>query len=273
MRCEDIKKNFPDYLVGDLDQNSADDIQAHIADCPACRQELEDMSAVWTKLGVLPEEHPTNGLRERFYGMLEEYKTEVSRERPLHHLKQFFNSLFYRSQSRRPAYRFALGFIPLFLGLSLGYILFSGNQKAGSQSADLRREVQEMRQMLAVSLLDQRSTTERLRGVNLSYGLENPDSRTINALLDTLNNDPSINVRLAAVDALYLFYNSPSVREGILQSLAQQDSPSLQVALVDLLVSVKERQALESFKTLIEANQLDPKVKQKLEQGINELTY
>jgi len=273
MRCEDIKTNFPDYLVGELDQNSVAEIQSHMADCPACRQELEDMSSVWTKLGVLPEEHPSNGLRERFYRELEGYKAEMNRERPLHHLKQFFASLFYRSRSGRPVYQLAFGFVPLFIGLSLGYILFSGSQNAGSQSADLRREVQDMRQMLAVSLLEQRSSTERLRGVNLSYSLENPDSRTINALLDTLNNDPSINVRLAAVDALYLFYDSPTVREGIIQSLAQQDSPFLQVALVDLLVSVQERQALESFKTLIEANQLDPKIKQKLEQGIKELTF
>ncbi len=268
MRCEDIKKNFPDYLVGDLDQISTEAIRSHIADCPACRQELEDLSAVWTKLGVLPEEHPSNGLRERFYGTLEEYKAEMNRERPLHHLKQFFSSLFYRFRSGRPAYQLALGFIPLFIGLMLGYILFSGGQ-----NAELYREVQDMRQMLAVSLLDQRSPTERLRGVNLSYGLENPDSRTIEALLNTLNNDPSINVRLAAVDALYLFYESPSVREGIIQSLTQQNSPFIQVALVDLLVSVQERQALESFKKLIKANQLDPKVKQKLEQGIKELSY
>jgi hypothetical protein len=268
MRCEGIKKNFPDYLVGDLDHISAEAIQSHIADCPACRQELEDLSAIWTKLGVLPEEHPSNGLRERFYGMLEEYKAEMNRERPLHHLKQFFSSLFYRFRSSRPAYRMALGFIPLFIGLMLGYILFSGGQ-----NAKLYREVQDMRQMLTVSLLDQKSTTERLRGVNLSYGLENPDSRTIEALLDTLNNDPSINVRLAAVDALYLFYESPSVREGIIQSLTRQNSPFLQVALVDLLVSVQERQALEAFKKLIEANQLDPKVKQKLEHGIKELSY
>lgn len=267
MRCEDIKKSFPDYLVGDPEKNTADAIQAHIADCSACRQELEDLSAVWTKLGVLPEEHPSNGLRERFYRELEEYKAEIDRERPLLYLKQFFSSLLCRFAGR-PAYQLALGFIPLFIGLTLGYIFFSGGQ-----NTDLRREVQDMRQMLAVSLLDQRSPTERLRGVNLSYGLENPDNRTIEALLDTLNNDPSINVRLAAVDALYLFYSSPQVREGIIQSLTRQDSPILLVALVDLLVSVQERQALESFKKLMAANQLDPKVKQKLEQGIKELSY
>jgi len=268
MRCEDIKKSFPDYLVGELEKSAADAIQTHIADCAACRQELEDMSAVWTKLGVLPEEHPSNGLRERFYRNLEEYKAEMNREKPLHHLKQFFASLFYRFRSGRPAYQWVLGFIPLFIGLILGYIMFSKGQ-----DTDLRREIQEMRQMLAVSLLDQRSPTERLRGVNLSYGLKNPDNRTIEALLDTLNNDPSVNVRLAAVDALYLFYNSPQVREGIIQSLTRQDSPILQVALVDLLVSVQERQALESFKKLMAANKLDPKVKQKLEQGIKELSY
>jgi hypothetical protein len=268
MRCEDIKQNFPDYLVGDLDQGASQDIQSHIAACASCRQELEDMSAVWTKLGVLPEERPSNGLRERFYGMLEEYKTEVNRERPLHHLKQFFSSLFFSLRSGRPAYQLALGFVPLIIGLSLGYIFFSG-----SQSADLRREVQDIRQTLAVSLLEQSSTIERLRGVNLSFSLENPDSRMIDALLDTLNNDPNVNVRLAAVDALYLFYDSPSVKEGIIQSLTQQNSPFIQLALVDLLVSVRERQALESFKALIEANQLDPHVKQKLEQGIKELSY
>lgn len=268
MRCEDIKKSFPDYLVGELDRTLAHEIQNHIADCRTCRQELEDMSAVWTKLGVIHEEQPSNELRDRFYGMLEEYKAEVSRENPMHHLKQFFNSLFHRYRSGRPSYQLALGFIPLFIGLTLGYILFSGSQSQG-----LRREVQEMRQMLAVSLLDQRSTSERLRGVSLSYGLENPDRKTIDALLDTLNNDPSINVRLAAVDALYLYYDNPSVREGIIQSLTLQDSPFLQVALVDLLISVQERQALESFKKLMAANQLDPKVRQKLEQGIKDLSY
>lgn len=268
MRCEDIKKNFPDYLTGDLDESSTAKIRSHIADCPDCRQELEDMSAIWTKLGVLPEVYPSNGLRDRFYGMLEEYKAEMNRERPLHHLKLFFGSLFHRFRTGRPALQLALGFVPLFIGLALGYFLFSG-----MKNNELRQEVQNMRQMLAVSLLEQRSTTERLRGVNLSYGLENPDNQTITALLDTLNNDPSINVRLAAVDALYLFYDSPTVREGIIQSLSRQQSPFLQAALVDLLVSVRERQALESFKKLIEANELDPKVREKLEQGIKELTY
>jgi len=268
MRCEHIKEKFPDFLVGDLDQESMDEIQSHMAECSSCRMEMENLSALWTKLGVLPEERPSNGLRQRFYGMLEEYKEEMSRERPIHHLRKFFISLFDRSWGRRPALQLAMSLIPLFIGLVIGYLISTSNQ-----NAELRQEIQGMQQMLAVSLLEQRSPTERLRGINLSYGVEKPSTQTIGALLNTLDSDPNINVRLAAVDALYLFYSFPSVKDGVIRSLSRQTSPLIQVALVDLLVTMRERQALESFKSLIQANELDPSVKQKLERGIRELSY
>ena len=268
MRCEQIKEKFPDFLVGELDQRSMDDIQSHIAECSSCREELENLSAFWTKLGVLPEERPSNGLRQRFYGMLEEYKEEMDHERSIHHLRRFFSSLFEHSWGRRPALQFGFSFLLLFIGLAIGYFT-----RTGSQSAELRQELQGMQQMLTVSLLEQRSPIQRLKGINLSYDLKEPTPQTIDALLDTLDSDPSINVRLAAVDALYLFYDCPSVREGVVLSLSKQTSPLVQVALVDLLVTMQERQALESFKKLIQANELDPGVKQKLERGIQELSF
>jgi len=268
MRCEHIKEKFPDFLVGELDQTSMEKIQAHMAECSSCREEMEDLSTLWTKLGVLPEERPSNGLRQRFYRMLEEYKEEMNQERPVQHLRKFFSSLFGHSWSRRPALQFGFSFLLLFIGLTIGYFI-----RTGSQSAELRREVQGMRQMLAVSLLEQRSSIQRLRGINLSYDLKEPNPQTIDALLNTLDSDPSINVRMAAVDALYLFYDFPSVKEGVIHSLSQQTSPLVQVALVDLLVTMQERQALESFKKLIQVNELDPGVKQKLERGIQELSF
>jgi hypothetical protein len=268
MRCEHIKEKFPDFLVGELDQTSMDEIQAHMAECSSCREEMENLSALWTKLGVLPEERPSNGLRQRFYGMLEEYKEEMNQERPVQHLHKFFSSLFGHGWSRSPALQFGFSFLLLFFGLAIGYFI-----RTGSQSAELRREVQGMRQMLAVSLLEQRSSIQRLRGINLSYDLKEPNPQTIDALLNTLDSDPSINVRLAAVDALYLFYDFPSVKESVIRSLSHQISPLVQVALVDLLVTMQERQALESFKKLIQVNDLDPGVKQKLEHGIQELSF
>ena len=128
-----------------------------------------------------------------------------------------------------------------------------------------------MRQTLAVSLLDQSSASERLRGVNLSVNTEKPDSGLIEALLNTLNNDPNVNVRLAAVDALYLFYDNPLVKEGLAQTLSTQDSPLVQVALIDFVVSVRERRAIDSLKNLIETKTLHPEVKQHAELGLQKI--
>lgn len=74
MKCEQIREKFADYLAGELDDKSLAEVCAHLADCPACREELEGLSAIWTKLGVLPKEQPSGALRSRFYEMLEGYK-------------------------------------------------------------------------------------------------------------------------------------------------------------------------------------------------------
>jgi hypothetical protein len=268
MRCENIKKKFLDFLVGDLEQEEKDKIQTHLAECASCREELENLSAIWTKLGVLPEEQPSGALRERFYTMLEGYKAGIHRGKTIQGIRKALSRLFGNFWGKRPAFQLAASFSFLLIGLFIGYFL-----RTGHQNTELRSEIQNMQQMLAVSLLEQRSPTERLRGINLSAGVEKPSAQTIGALLNTLNNDPNINVRLAAVDALYLFYNYPSVKESAIHSLSNQKSPLVQVALVDLLVTMRERQALESFKKLVQANELDPGVKQILERGIQELSY
>ena len=59
-----------------------------------------------------------------------------------------------------------------------------------------------MRQMVALSLMQQQSAGERLRGVSWAYRVESSDTEVLSALLYTVNNDQSVNVRMAAVEAL-----------------------------------------------------------------------
>lgn len=128
-----------------------------------------------------------------------------------------------------------------------------------------------MRATLAMSLLDNGSASERLRGVSLSSRMEQPDERLVGSLLQILDSDPSINVRLAVVDALYLFADHPTVRERLSGALAEQDSSLVQVALIDLLVSLRERQAAAALKSLIESERLAPEVRQRAQQGLERL--
>ena len=272
MKCKNIKGKFADFLINDLDDTFKKEVQSHLKSCTACREELESLSETWTKLEVLPEEHPSNGLRTRFYSMLEDYKKSLKHERKPSFLNRLIDAWHSSWWLRRPAFQAAFTLLVLMVGLAIGYILnLNGQSKA--ELARIRQEVQGMRQTLAVSLLDQSSPSERLKGISLSYQVENPDKKTIVALLETLNSDPNVNVRLAAVDALYLFYGNPDVKEGLIHSLSKQSSPLVQVALIDLIITMHERRSIEALKTLIQDEKLNPDVKQRAEQGIQQLGF
>ena len=148
---------------------------------------------------------------------------------------------------------------------------FTNRTGRPAEIAQLQQEVRTMRQTLAVSLLEKSSAFERLQGVNLSHNLKKPDSGLLEALLETVNTDPNINVRLAAVDALYLFYDNPIVTEGVAEMLSHQTSPLIQVALIDLIVNMHERRAVESLKNLIQSETLDPDVKEHAQLGLQKI--
>ncbi|MBN1272424.1 MAG: HEAT repeat domain-containing protein [Candidatus Aminicenantes bacterium] len=271
MKCNNIKDKIPDYLTGELEDSQRRSIQDHIAECLSCREELEEMTATWTRLGVLDEEQPSRDMRTKFYAMLETYKKEAEQKKTEEPRRSFgeWLSLWW---PKRPAAQFALSATFLLVGLIGGFFIQSGSFQAQT-AARLNEEIQSMRRTLAVSLMNQPSASERIKGINTSYDLEKPGAETIEMLLQTLNSDPNINVRLAAVDALYLFYNQPGVRDGLMNSLAQQTSPLVQVSLIDLLVDIRERKAVDAFRRLINKEELIPAVKEKAEEGIQKLSF
>ena len=272
MKCKHIKVKFPDFLIGEWEDISKKEIQEHMSTCISCREELESLSEIWTKLGVLPQEQPSDSLRSRFYGMLDAYKQGLEQEKVKPRVHKLRGGWLTHWWPRQPVFQVTFSLALLLVGLTAGYLL-NLNGKKVYEVASLRQEVQGMRQTLAVSLLEQSSPTERLRGVGLSYRMEKPNKKIIQSLLDILNNDSNVNVRLAAVDALYLFHENPTVKEGLIQSLSRQTSPLIQVSLIDLMVNMRERRSIESLKQLIQDEKLNPDVKNHAEQGIQLLTY
>ncbi len=49
-RCQDIRKNLPELMEGDLKPEQAEQAREHLQQCPACRRELELMKASWEAL-------------------------------------------------------------------------------------------------------------------------------------------------------------------------------------------------------------------------------
>jgi len=271
MKCEDIRNRLPDALTGEMESAERSSFDAHIADCGACGHELRRLSETWMRLGVLPTAQPSAALSNRFYAMLEAEKARAADAPALPGHTQRWKSLFQGAHPPRLAFQFGLGFVLLVAGIGGGFFLGT-HGLSGGRIADLSREVQDMRQSMALTLLGQSSSSERLRGVGYSERVGDPAPQTIEALLRTLDTDPSVNVRLAAADALYLFAKNPAVKDGIVRSLSGQESPIVQVALIDLLVDLREKRAVDSLRALIDKSTLDPAVRKQAENGIRQLT-
>lgn len=273
MKCEELKEKYADYLAGELDEKCLEEVRGHLADCPACRAEMEGLSAIWTKLGVLPREQPGGALRSRFYEMLQDYMEGMAEDRKEKGFGQELSGWLGRLMPRRPAYQLALSLILIAAGLGGGYLLSVRPRSAArTEMAGLKGEVDDMRRIVAVSLLKQSSPSERLMGVSWSSRIDRPGDEVIRTLLETLNSDPNVSVRLAAVDALYLFYDHPEVKSGLIDSLAGQTSPLVQLSLINLLVEIRERRAVEALERLVQDEKLNPKVKKRAELGLVELS-
>jgi len=230
MKCNQIKEKFSDFLTGEIDEITRKEIQEHITGCGSCREELESLSAIWTKLGVLPEEQPSNNVRTRFYAALEKYKQNLEQKKARPHLGKLLGGWFERWVPRRPVFQFSNAIIFLVVGLTAGYFLHASLQRGGEITL-LRQEVRQIRQITAVSLLRQESLSERLREIGWSSRVELPDEEILEAFFRTLDSDTNIKTRLTAIDALYLFPNYPNVRQELAQSLSEQTTPLVDIAL------------------------------------------
>jgi hypothetical protein len=149
----------------------------------------------------------------------------------------------------------------LAMGFFSGY--FIDARRDNGQISQLRGEVSSMRQMVALSLMQQQNASDRLQGVNWAYRVERSDTEVLSALLFTINHDANVNVRLAAVDAMRTFGESPIARRGLVQAIAKQDSPMVQIALIDQLVELKEAGARPVLQALVSDANANPEAKER----------
>jgi uncharacterized protein YneF (UPF0154 family) len=161
----------------------------------------------------------------------------------------------------------------LLLGFGGGVFYDSRREQADGQLTDapaIRTQV------VATNLLQfdragQTSASERIQAIRQSTSLDKADRELIQALTNTLNFDDNVNVRLAAFEALYHFADAPDVREAFIRSLGVQTDPALQIALIDALIALREKRALQEMQRLTEDKQTLEVVRLRAQQGVGQL--
>jgi HEAT repeat protein len=276
MTCDETKLLLTDYWSHTLDETQELAFEAHIATCEACHAETERLGVLWKNLALIPaaskEFDPSLSVKTRFYETLGAYRQGMEAA-PKFRLRDRILALW----PQQPAFQMAVSFALLVIGVGLGYQLRSDkpalHEQAGTpELAQLRGEVSSMRQMVALSLMQQQSAGERLRGVSYAYQAPSSDTEVLSALLRTINQDDSANVRLAAVDALHQFGSSPVTRAAIIQSIAKQDTPLVQIGLIDLLVDLKAKDAMPELVKLAADEKVNESVRSHAKAAIEKLS-
>jgi hypothetical protein len=283
MQCEQLNERLADYWAGALTEAQRAAVEAHVATCPACRREAAELGETWRALGTIPDEAPSPALELRFNAMLDAWRdgerSAHAGSPPLHDRESLAARTLAWPAARRPSPRFgawqpAFQLAAAILLVIVGYAVGRGqpDQAARHEIGELRGELHGMREMVALSLLQQESAVERLRGVSFSQHIDAPSSTVLTALLDTLAHDSNANVRLAAIDTLREFTGQERVRTGLVQALRTQPSPMIQIALIDAMVEMRERRSLDVLRAIITDQTTNEAVRQRARRGLQQLS-
>ncbi|HLZ91676.1 MAG TPA: zf-HC2 domain-containing protein [Candidatus Acidoferrum sp.] len=266
MKCEEIGELLPDYLQEGLQGEKKNIVERHLANCAEC----SEVAGLWKKLALIPEEEPSAEGRARFEAMLQAYQTgrgdEGARRGSPDRTSLWSGWRWLRSPAGAVAWSVALVALGVFLGMQ------AGSTKTNLQDlAAMHTELTNMRQMVALSMLQQQSASQRLEGVTWTRREEQLDPQVLAALMRTLRYDPSVDVRLAALDALSRHAGQPQVKRTVVDALQEQQSPLVQVALIDQLVEWRDADAAAGIEKLRQEPHLNPTVRQRADWAISKL--
>ncbi|MCC2547455.1 HEAT repeat domain-containing protein [Hymenobacter sp. BT175] len=270
IKCEDVRVGLMDWLANELPADEARALEAHLAGCPDCRREQAAVWQLWQAMGNLPVPEPSEQMRPQFYSMLAGFQAAEQR-------RQRWSAEVLLAKLRswwQPAYAYSL--VLLVVGLAAGYGL-KGRQELPAMAAQPTGPAasdNELpgRQAQLLTLLADPSAVQRLRAVSYAEEIAPTNDRVVAALLSTLNQDPNVNVRLATLEVLAGLGHDPTVRQGLVRSLARQDSPLVQSALADVMVQIQEHRSVRPLRRMLEQENLNEQVKIKIEESIQTLS-
>jgi hypothetical protein len=237
-------------------------------------REAHDLDATWRMLGAIDAPSPdSERMRARIDAVIEAIDSGPRVLRPSRWQSHVLQGL--------------AAAAVLVIGIGIGWFAASGRTRpaaaptaggtrpaaedATQQIAAMRTEMHDLREMVSLSLMQQQSAAERLKGVSWTGQLDRPSSEVVSALLDALMHDPNVNVRLATIDALERFASQDEVRRGTIQAVRQQPSPLVQVALIDFMVKTHERESLPVLRQLAMDPQANDAVRARAAWGLQQL--
>jgi hypothetical protein len=256
------------YHYGELDEASGKKLESHLADCPRCRESLQEFREVFDLLDSQEEEVASQLLWQARERLLRQLGTEPRTASGM------LNSLWALFGAVRPAY-VAASILLLAAGFAFGYLTFqtvsgtpilaesdidpfsSANMRisnvkfqetspesrqvelsfTASRELRIRGSVNDPRvqRLLAYALINEDNPGVRLQAVNTIGAGEIPDQEIRSALIAALKMDENPAVRAQALAALSNFPAGPDIESALLSVLQFDQNARLRIEAINLL--------------------------------------
>jgi hypothetical protein len=271
MNCQIAREIFPALLDHRTAATEHREARAHLASCPDCQREFAELSQTLAALDSLPSPEPSPRLRANFHAMLAEEKISTTSRRPAARRERSISMW-------RWILSPALGCALLLAGFLAGMRYAPASAPAGDDAtrrelAQIKSQMAKMTQLVGYQLLQQQQgpTNERLQEVLAAAKADNPSDRTLDDLLKALAFDPSANVRLRALEALYAHADRDFVRSGVLASLPREQNPLVQLELIEFVATAHERDAQPVLQRMSQNDALNQTVRDAARRALAQL--
>jgi hypothetical protein len=259
MKTERIKELVNKYNAMLADPAELKEIEQLIEKGIIDIEDLNELHAIEERVLSMESATPSLSLDDKFYDMLKREKRPSG---------TFSWKTFFSWPELAP--RLAFASVALILGLVAGYYLQTP-APPDNQIVSVKQELSDLKELMMLSLLEKESVTERLKAVSLTQEMDQASQKVTSALLQTLNNDSDVNVRLAALDALRIYSTDGKVRQELIRSISQQDSPLVQIALAELMAQLQAKSSVKELEKILKNENTPVDVRKKIEESLRVL--
>lgn len=244
MKCEEVKLELPEYIDGKLDDQTTEAVRAHLESCEDCRRLHSEMNSFLKFTDSFPGEKAPAGMKDEFMKMLKEEMPQ----------KQ-------RTILMVPGWmKVAAMLVVALVTYSTGY--YMGNEKGEEKAQHLEVALNQAKQQVLLAGLQEYTGPQKIEAVySISQsGLSGDD--LVGALVNTMNNDRNVNVRLAAINALSgMMKDNEKVKTELIRSLSLQDNALLQISLIQVLTESGVKEAKDQIESIVNSEKTDEQVK------------
>ena len=235
MNCQDAEP----FLLDASDSLDAE-VRAHFAVCAQCQATQAALAESEALLRAHLVGTPPPALRTEFYATLSDLQRQQRKSA----------SVGERFPAWRPRLlRLAVAFLVVF---ALGALSMRLVQGRGDSGADINA---------VLAQLENPSPATRLTGVYTVAETAMAEARVQEALVAVIRNDPSVNVRVAALETLTLYAEEAPVRAAVVQVLGSDPAPLVQLAALRFIERHQSAEVRQALDALLEQPDLEPLVR------------